>query len=315
MTRQAQITAPLMLLLALLSLPLGGRAAQAQHRLQTGAKPAEIQTAEQAVQVRLAGDAAAIGPGQTIRLAVIFTIAPHWHIYWLNPGDSGAPTNLTVTAPEGFTVGGTLFPRPEAFTETAGTTYGYERETVLFVPVTAPKDLKEGEVSFDVDIFYLVCRDRCLIGRAAESLRIATAATAAGSGPSTADTQTLRRHADRLPRPLTELPGASARLEEGLLLVTGPAGGHETVEFFPLPVPGVTFGEAEIVVEDDRFRLAVPFQVKPQNALGQTMSVRGVLGLGRSVSDPCYDLLLPLESDGRPTGAVPSGTGGPERSP
>jgi len=310
-----QITAPGMLLAALLSLPLGGRPAQAQFRPDAGARPAEIQTADQAVQVRLASDAAAIGPGQTIRLAVIFTIAPHWHIYWLNPGDSGAPTNLTVTAPEGFTVGGTLFPRPKAFEETVGTTYGYERETVLFVPVTAPKELKEGEASFDVDIFYLVCRDRCLIGNARKSLRIATAAAAAGTNTSRADAQTLRRHADRLPRPLAEFAGGSARLEEGLLIVTGPAGGRKAVEFFPLPVLGVTFGEAEIVVEDDRFRLAVPFQVKPQNALGQTMSVRGVLGLGRDVSDPCYDLLLPLESGGRHTGAAPSGTGEPERSP
>jgi DsbC/DsbD-like thiol-disulfide interchange protein len=315
MAAQAQITVLRVLLAALLSLPVGVQAAQAQFRLQTGAKPAEIQTADQAVQVRLAGDAPSIGPGQTIRLAVIFTIAPYWHIYWLNPGDSGAPTNLTVTAPEGFSVGGTLFPRPGAFEETAGTVYGYERQTVLFVPVTAPKDLKDGEASFQVDIFYLVCRDRCLIGRAAESLRIATTSGAAGPEPSTPDAQTLRRHADRLPRPLAELAGASARLEGGLLLVTGPAGGHETIEFFPLPVPGVTFGEAEIVVEDDRFRLAVPFEVKPQNALGQKMSVRGVLGLGRSVSDPCYDLLLPLESDAPPTGAVPSGAGGPERSP
>ena len=86
-----------------------------------------------------------------------------------------------------------------------------------------------------MDIFYLVCRDRCLIGRADKSLRIATAAGAAGTNTSGADAQTLRRHADRLPRPLAELPGASARFEGGLLLVTLTTGALIFVVFWVLP--------------------------------------------------------------------------------
>ena len=73
---------------------------------------------------------------------------------------------------------------------------------------------------------------------------------------------------------------------------------REEIEFFPLPAPGVTFGRPEIVVQADRFRVVVTYDVQPQNALGGALSVRGVVGLGKRGSDPCYHFDLPVEGDG-----------------
>jgi thiol:disulfide interchange protein DsbD len=44
------------------------------------------------VQAQLVADHTAIAPGGTIHLALVQTIAPGWHTYWRNPGDSGEAT-------------------------------------------------------------------------------------------------------------------------------------------------------------------------------------------------------------------------------
>ncbi|MCH2037783.1 MAG: hypothetical protein MK137_04235, partial [Rickettsiales bacterium] len=41
-----------------------------------------------------------VSPGDTVTLAIINTIAPKWHVYWKNPGDSGAELSMSWTGPE-----------------------------------------------------------------------------------------------------------------------------------------------------------------------------------------------------------------------
>ena len=298
MPNHLRTAASLSLMLATMFFTTPQASGQIQIRPEDASGMAENLSAEQLVKVRLASDAPIIGPGQTIHLAAIFTIAPRWHIYWANPGDSGAPTSLTVTAPDGFTVGETLFPRPMSFTDEVGTTFGYERQVVLFVPVTAPENLQAGEVEFKVDVFYLACREKCLMGRVERTQRLQTAAAPVQTEKEGPEAWILNGYFQRLPRPLQELPGAEAQAKKGRLILTGPADTREEIEFFPLPAPGVTFGRPEIVVQADRFRVAVTYDVQPQNALGGALSVRGVVGLGKRGSDPCYYFDLPVEGDG-----------------
>lgn len=298
MPNHLRIAASLSLMMAAMLFTASRASAQIQIRPEDASGMVENLSAEQLVKVHLVSDAPIIGPGQTIHLAAIFTIAPHWHIYWANPGDSGAPTSLTVTAPEGFTVGETFFPRPMAFTDEIGTTYGYERQVVLFIPVTAPQDLQAGEIEFKVDVFFLVCRESCLMGRVEREVTLRTAAEPVQIEQEGPEGRVLRGYFQRLPRPLEELPGAEAEAKKGRLILTGPADAHEEIEFFPLPVPGVTFGKPDIIVQADRFRVVVTYDVQPQNALGGVMSVRGVLGLGKRGSEPCYHFNLPVEGGG-----------------
>ena len=46
-----------------------------------------------------------VAPGQPLWLGLQMTHQPGWHTYWKNPGDSGLPTELTWTLPEGVDVG------------------------------------------------------------------------------------------------------------------------------------------------------------------------------------------------------------------
>ncbi len=256
------------------------------------------ETAGSLVGVRLAADASRIAPGQEFHIAVIFDITEHWHIYWQNAGDAGSPTEIEITAPEGFKVGKPVFPRPKAIEGPVGVTYGHEERAVLFVPVTAPENLVDGEAVFLVDVYYFVCRERCLTGQSKQTLRLET--TAADENADAPDAALIAEHRDRLPKPIEDLTSADVQFDGEQLIITGPAQGHLKFELFPVPEPGVKFAGLDVVVQDDRFRITVEIDVRPRNFSRKSSdrpSVRGVIGFGVEVDDPCYHFDLPLAID------------------
>lgn len=46
-------------------------------------------------------------------VAVRLKMGPRWHTYWINPGDSGAPTEIRWNLPPGFEAGPIQWPYPE----------------------------------------------------------------------------------------------------------------------------------------------------------------------------------------------------------
>ena len=56
-----------------------------------------------AVEVELVADRTAAVAGQPLSVGLLIRHDPHWHTYWRNPGDSGLPTRLDLTLPEGWT--------------------------------------------------------------------------------------------------------------------------------------------------------------------------------------------------------------------
>jgi thiol:disulfide interchange protein DsbD len=283
-------------------------AAPAGAQLGFGDAPPPERRAADLVKVTAAADVEVVAPEQTFHVAVRFAIEPRWHIYWRNPGDSGAATSVKVRGPAGFRIGAPRFPRPIAMREPEGITFGYEEETVILVPVTAPATLAPGRADFDVDVFYFVCRDVCMIGEAKLLVGVeATETSMGGEPPRPRADKTIDRFRRRLPAPIATLEGARAVREGDRVVVTGPALGFDGLQFFPDPSPGVNPGAAAVTIEQDRFRLVVPLALEPQNALGERMTLRGLIGLGRRLDDPCYEIEIALD-DARPAEpALPPG--------
>src|SRR6202011_6269500 len=46
-----------------------------------------------------------IAPGGTLQAGLVLTLEEHWHVYWINAGDSGEPPKITWTLPAGITAG------------------------------------------------------------------------------------------------------------------------------------------------------------------------------------------------------------------
>ena len=92
---------------------------------------------------------------QKPHLAVHFTIAPKWHIYWENPGDSGLATAIETTGIDE----NLLYMGPEKIAAPGGlTNYGYHDQTVIFAAVDETYSL-----TTPIDISWLVCKaDQCI---------------------------------------------------------------------------------------------------------------------------------------------------------
>jgi thiol:disulfide interchange protein len=112
---------------------------------------------------QLVADHDGIAPGQTIHLALVQTIEDGWHTYWRNPGDAGQATSLDWTLPPRWRTGDIVWPAPEQLRLGPLMNYGYEREVLLPVPVTAPSTARPGDVeTLKAHASFLVCKDVCV---------------------------------------------------------------------------------------------------------------------------------------------------------
>ncbi|HEX6441263.1 MAG TPA: protein-disulfide reductase DsbD domain-containing protein, partial [Stellaceae bacterium] len=132
------------------------------------------------VTARLVPELAAIAPGTTLWVDLHLDIAPGWHTYWRNPGDSGLPTEIAWTLPAGFAAGEIVWPVPERFVVEGLGNYGYRDAVDLLVPITVSQDVKpDGTGRLDAAASWLVCSDICIPGDAKLSVALPVAATPA----------------------------------------------------------------------------------------------------------------------------------------
>ena len=249
-------------------------------------------SADHLVAVNMVTDVQRVGPGQTFHLALIFDIEPQWRIYWKNPGEGAPPPQIKVQAPSGFEIGQTMWTRPRAFKTPVGPVYAYEGQAVLFVPVKAPMPLADGRVTLHAEIKWAVCKDVCVLGEARRSVTVETTHRPVES-PQVAN-PILLKHRMRLPGSLDTVSGASVTFDGTLLSIIGPAQGEKKAAYFPAHSRGVTYHEAEVTVTNDRFRVLVRVDLRPNNALGEPMVLGGLVALGEKLDDPCYDFQLQL---------------------
>lgn len=130
------------------------------------------------IQATLVSSASTIAPGQSFALGLRMKLQPHWHTYWINPGESGAPTKITLTGPAGFEFGQPQWPLPMKIDIAGGVTYGYEDEVMAIIPVTVPKELTSSEVTVNAHAVWLVCKETCIEGEAKLSVALPVGKTA-----------------------------------------------------------------------------------------------------------------------------------------
>ncbi|WP_374485748.1 protein-disulfide reductase DsbD family protein [Zoogloea sp.] len=136
------------------------------------------------VEAELVASAAAIRPGDEIQLGVRQKIIPHWHTYWVNPGDSGLATQIAWTLPNGARAGDIQWPIPGRFKLGPVVNYGYENEVTLLTTVTAPADLPaSGRFPVKATVDWLVCQETCIPQQVELELTLPVQATGSTVGP------------------------------------------------------------------------------------------------------------------------------------
>lgn len=174
-----------------------------------GANPARSVSDE--VMVSLVSEHSSLRPGEEQWLGLLFEHSPGWHTYWENAGDSGLPTRLSWTLPEGIEVGAIAWPHPQRFDLAGIVNYGYDGRVLLPVPLTVDRQLAStsAAVELAVRVDYLVCEEECIPGRAELKLSLAVDSDAAITAEHAADFADARR---RLPQ-LVDWP-AQAQIGE-----------------------------------------------------------------------------------------------------
>ena len=246
-----------------------------------------------------------VAPGGEVTLGVRWRIAPKWHMYWRNPGDSGTAPRITVTGVPAPKVGDIRWPRPIVFNDEWGdTTYGYEGEVVLLVPLRIPATTPEGPLRLDVEAEWLVCKGACLLGEGRSSIEIDV--REGGPGKAAPD-PAIERSLGLVPSPLRDLDGATARLEPASnptrLVIEGPAGSATSIDFIPDLTPGVVAGEGHPVkaviskngISEKKFRIEVPLVVEPDNSEGRPLEVAGLVTFGPGSTDPARSVRLAID--------------------
>ena len=103
-----------------------------------------------------------VGANKAVALGLKIEHAPHWHTYWKNPGDSGLPTTLKWTLPDGVQAGAIEWPTPGRLPIGPLMNYGYEGTVLLPVAVTVAPGFKGETLDIALRADWLVCKDVCI---------------------------------------------------------------------------------------------------------------------------------------------------------
>jgi DsbC/DsbD-like thiol-disulfide interchange protein len=132
------------------------------------------------VTAEIMADRAAVTPGSTLHVAVRLQMEPGWHVYWLNPGDTGYATTAEFTF-DGGTLGSVHWPVPIQFEQPGEMVgYGYENEVVIVAVGYVGRDAAPGsQVMVRAKVRWLSCKDVCVPGEAELSLTVPVISEAA----------------------------------------------------------------------------------------------------------------------------------------
>ena len=120
----------------------------------------------QHLSAELISDSGMINPGGKTRVALILTLEPGWHVYWVYAGDSGEAPDVQWSVPPGISTGPMQYAAPSRLPLGPLMDYGYEGTAVFPFDVTAASQISPGVVGLKAHVRWLVCREVCLPGKA-----------------------------------------------------------------------------------------------------------------------------------------------------
>jgi thiol:disulfide interchange protein DsbD len=225
--------------------------------------------------VELISENQSISPGQQEYFGFSFELEKGWHIYWLNPGDSGQPPQFEWHLPRGFAHGEIEWPAPQRIGSSSIVDFGYEGSVVLLVPVRVSADIpSDGSEQIGVNLKVLVCREICIPGRARVSLNLPIKS----NGPEV-DTRNAKLFAaarQSMPkRPPSSWSFTAIDQTNSFVLVASLGSRSAGATFFPLEESQVdNSARQDFVPTAGGFRLTVP---KSDQLLNPIKRLRGVL--------------------------------------
>jgi DsbC/DsbD-like thiol-disulfide interchange protein len=218
-----------------------------------------------------------VTPGHGISLGLHFQLEKGWHIYWVNPGDSGEPPRVTWQLPPGLSAGAIEWPAPRRLGTSSIVDFGYEDAVTLIVPVHAESSLAAQPLAnLGAEIKVLVCREVCIPGKTQLSLTLPIK-----SQPPAPDVRTRELFAaarKELPRPAPQNWKFSVDdAKDSFVLAANLGAQIMQATFFPVAEAQIDNSAPQILQpRPDGFRLTLR---KSDRLLKQIERLKGVLVL------------------------------------
>jgi thiol:disulfide interchange protein DsbD len=209
-------------------------------------------------------------------VGVLFDLEKGWHIYWVNPGDSGEPPKFQWQFPTGFQAKEIRWPTPVRLKTGTVVDYGYEGQVLLPVRIQAPADYKAGKpVTLSADIRYLICREVCIPAKGQASVTIPSG-NAAGAAE---DRRLFQTTFANSPKSLPPAWKAQASDTGGFFLLSVDTGTSESkATFFPLEEDQVDNAAPQVITITAR---GVQIKLKKSDQLAKPIPVlKGVVVFG-----------------------------------
>ena len=111
-------------------------------------------------KVRLIAATPDPGHAASVMLGLDFELAPHWKIYWRDPGDAGYPPQLDWSGSDNLRDATVAWPAPERFSVEGLETVGYSGAVVL--PITARLAQPDAPLHLKLHLSYLTCSEICV---------------------------------------------------------------------------------------------------------------------------------------------------------
>lgn len=236
---------------------------------------AQVHEGKTIVTARLVADKVRFQPGEPFTAAVQLTIAPGWHVYWQNPGDTALPVNVDWQAPDGVTTAALQWPAPDKYEEEGGVTvFGYEDETMLLTTVSPSRSFAGESLTLEARADWLVCEKLCIPGEAALSLTLPK-----GSAAPSPQAPAIAKYRARVPRPgAVRISRAHAREASGAWVIAlefagAAAPAPRVLDFFPRLIDGFTIDHKTIRIIGNK----VEFTVLPDEARSKLSRISGVV--------------------------------------
>ena len=240
------------------------------------------------VEAELVADRTAIVPGEALTIALRLAIAPGWHTYWRNPGDSGLPTTIAWELPAGMTAGPIEWPAPQALPVGPLVNYGYEGVVLHLADLkTVPGVATGAAATLKARADWLVCRETCIPDGADLTLVLPVAASAQ---PDAKWSEQIAAAKAALPKPLAGWKAAAQGSGQSIALTLVPPEGTPdpgALRFFPYAENVVEpSGVQRLARDGDGYVLTLPVAstlvARPHRLAGVIASAAGFAGGARA---------------------------------
>jgi thiol:disulfide interchange protein len=237
-------------------------------------------------------------PGDTIMAGIHLIMQPSWHTYWRNPGDAGIATSVKWTLPAGVTAGEIQWPVPEKLIADDLTSYLYDHEVVLLLPIALASNLPPGPLLLKAQVSWLECSTACIPGKAdvASTLNIDTE-TKAGAGANLIDAwqNKLPQSSSGVAAKASWQKPAAGDLRP-LIFEWSTSAASAMADFFP-------YGSGKFDVQTNMDQLSAPpgrirlrVQVKKEQDGDWPVTIAGLLVETTGADVTAHEVSLPIES-------------------